>query len=758
MDYHVTVRTLAEFTAKRGDLDLRFTPSPTSLEGIQGHQLVRHRRKASYQAEVQLEGYYPGLRVTGRADGYDPERHRIEEIKTHRGDVERIPANQQALHWAQAKFYAWLLCRQEKLKQVEVCVIYFNVLTKEETGEPILMTARELQSFFNRHCEAFLAWSEQETAHRLIRNETLSTLPFPYKRYRDGQRDLLEKVYYAARDGVCLLAQATTGIGKTLGTIFPQLRALAQFDHDRLFFLTAKTPGRQLALDALHTLQQSHEPLRIRVLEIVSLERACLHKDKACHGESCPLAVGFFDKLPAARQAAVDQRWLSHEAIQRIAATHDLCPYFLAQEMAKWSDVVVCDYNYYFDMSALLYALTIINEWRILVLVDEAHNLIDRARSMYTVSLNFNALQLAQQVSPDKLRAKFDDVAIQWIRHFRDQAESYQLYSAIPEDLLISLNRLNTAITDYLSAKPANQPADLMRFYFDVMTFLRLSESFNDHSVIDCVIPDDQGLAFESELTIRNLLPGPFLNPRLKRTMSTTLFSATLSPFHYYRDLLGLPENTRWENVRSPFKANQLQVRITPHISTRQKDRHRSLDDVCELMRYQYEQHPGNYMAFFSSYEYLTQVLERFQALAPNVPVNVQSRTMSQTDRQQFIDNFTESSQQIGFCVLGGAFGEGIDLPGQRLIGVFITTLGQPAPSVLNKTLENRIDSIYGKGYEYTYLYPGLQKVIQAAGRVIRTETDTGFIWLMDDRYNQPRVMVTLPEWWGMSGTNALSF
>lgn len=748
MDYHVTVRTLAEFTAKQGDLDLRFTPSPTSIEGIQGHQLIRHKRSASYQAEVMLEGYYPGLRVTGRADGYDPDAHRLEEIKTHRSSLERIPANQQALHWAQAKLYAWLLCEREQLTDIEISVVYFHVLSKAETAEPISLTARELQLFFNQHCEAFLVWSEQETTHRLKRNASLNTLQFPYTDYRIGQKQLIHAVYRAARDELPLAAQATTGIGKTLGTLFPQLRALGEFNNDRVFFLTAKTPGRRLALDALATLQKYHEPLRIRVLELVSLERACLHKDKACHGESCPLAVGFFDKLPAARQEAVNQRWLSHEAIQTIAARHDLCPYFLAQEMAKWSDVVVGDYAYYFDMSALLYALTIINEWRVLVLVDEAHNLIDRARAMYTVGLTFTALEQAQQLAPKKLRTKFEDVASVWIRYFREQPEAYQLYPAIPDDVLLALTRLNTAITDYLSEKPANQPAELMRFYFDVMTFLRLSESFNDHSVIDCVMENTEALQFTSELTIRNLLPGPFLNPRLKRAISTTLFSATLSPFHYYRDLLGLPDDSRWVNVASPFRAEQLRVRVASNISTRQKHRHFTINAVCAVLSQQFRQAPGNYMAFFSSYDYLTMALERFQSLAPEVPTCAQSRTMSQTDRQQFIDSFTTNTAQIGFCVLGGAFGEGIDLPGKRLIGVFITTLGQPAPSVLNQTLQDRLQKLFGQGYEYTYLYPGLQKVVQAAGRVIRTESDTGYVWLLDDRYNQARVRATFPDWW----------
>ena len=306
MSYQVAVRALCEFTAKQGDLDLRFTPAPTAQEGIAGHQTVVSRRGAGYLSELTLAGSYPGLLVAGRADGYDPEQNLLEEIKTHRGDISRIPDNHRVLHWAQAKVYGWLLCAELELEEVDLAVVYFNVVTQKETVFRETFTADALRQFFAQQCDRFIAWARQETHHRGARDQQLQQLTFPYPSFRAGQRQLAKAVYRAARDGKTLMTQATAGIGKTLGTLFPQLKAMPEQQVDRLFFLTAKTPGRQLALDALQSLRaHSETPLNLRVLEHIARDKACKHPDKACHGESCPLAEGFYDRLPAARAEAV---------------------------------------------------------------------------------------------------------------------------------------------------------------------------------------------------------------------------------------------------------------------------------------------------------------------------------------------------------------------------------------------------------------------------------------------------------------------
>ncbi|HAF93240.1 MAG TPA: ATP-dependent DNA helicase, partial [Pseudomonas sp.] len=283
MAYRVAVRALCEFSAKEGDLDLRFTPSPTAQEGIAGHQRVTSRRAAGYEREVALQGSYRSLTVRGRADGYDPERNRLEEIKTYRGDLARQPANHRQLHWAQARVYGWLLCQARQLPGVELALVYFDILTQKETTLSEYHDADALRDFFEIQCERFLAWAEQELEHRQTRDRLLAALGFPYPSFRQGQRQLAEAVYKSACTATPLLAQAPTGIGKTLGTLFPLLKAMPGQALDKLYFLAAKTSGRALALDALARLESAQVPT-LRVLELIAREKSCEHPDKACHG------------------------------------------------------------------------------------------------------------------------------------------------------------------------------------------------------------------------------------------------------------------------------------------------------------------------------------------------------------------------------------------------------------------------------------------------------------------------------------------
>lgn len=398
--YTVAVRELCEFAAKRGDLDLRFTPSPTAQQGIDGHQFVAARRGAAYRAEVALTGDYEELVVRGRADGYDTERQVLEEIKTVKvprsaaAPVEDlaagVPANHRALHWAQAKVYGWLLCQRFGLDALTVSVVYLDVHSQRETASAEQHSAAALKEFFDALCERFLGWARRELDHRQRRDAALADLRFPHASFRCGQRTLAENVFRAARLARCLLAQAPTGLGKTLGTIFPLLKACATQELDKLFFLTAKASGKAQALAAIDTLRRSAPDMPLRVIELVARETSCEHPDKSCHGESCPLASGFYDRLPEARSAAVAQGAstpLSAHALRDLARMHTVCPYYLMQELVRWSDVVVADYNYFFDSNALLHRLTAANQWRVAVLVDEAHNLIDRARAMYSAEL-----------------------------------------------------------------------------------------------------------------------------------------------------------------------------------------------------------------------------------------------------------------------------------------------------------------------------------------------------------------------------------
>ena len=788
--YSVSVRNLCEFAAKLGDLDLRFTPSPSAQQGREGHQLVASRRAPGHEAEVTLMGTYANtviatgaegdtpndspttLRVSGRADGYDPATNVLEEVKTFRGSVAAIAPNHRALHWAQLKVYGWLMCQSRGLAHITLSLVYFDVV--EQTEHPIFedWSAVDLQVFFGGLCARFLVWAQSEQAHRRTRDAALQTLEFPQLPFRPGQRDLAGGVYRACVQSRTLLVQAPTGIGKTIGTVFPALRAMPERGIDKLFFLTAKTPGRQVALEAVHTVRGAHIGLALRVLELVAKDKSCEHKDKACHGQSCPLAQGFYDRLPQARRAAAERGWLNQQSLRTVALQHAVCPYYLGQEMVRWADVVVGDYNYYFDRSAMLYALTANNGWRISVLVDEAHNLYSRTCSMYSADLARAETVAVRTELPGVLRRPADEVLNQWdllvaAAQCSEAAAPWSLLKEVPEAWLRSLQRFNSSVGEYLNDHAADTHGAWLSFFFKTLAFAALAEEFGEHSLCELDVMAVDGtdaapagqptlLAADAEaphageegrLTLRNIVPAHFIRTRVEAADSLVLFSATLNPVDYYTNLLGLPETTQSMDVPSPFDPAQLAVSVHP-LSTRRDDRLATLDLLVDTMAAQYAQQPGNYLAFFSSFDYLEQALARLQARHPGLPVWAQQRQMNESARHAFLQQFDAKGQGIGFAVLGGVFGEGVDLPGKRLIGAFIATLGLPQFDAVNKVICERMQAMFGRGYDYTYLFPGLQKVVQAAGRVIRTQTDTGAVLLLDERYREHRYRALLPNWW----------
>ena len=748
MQYTVAVRALCEFTAKAGDLDLRFTPSPSAQEGQAGHLAVTGRRSAGYEREVALQGEHGPLRVRGRADGWDPVRRRLEEIKTHRGDLARQPANHRALHWAQARVYGWLMCQARALDGLELALVYYDVGTQRETVFEAWHTAAELEAFFHSRCELFLAWAQQELAHRARRDAALTSLDFPLPAFRPGQRELAQAVYRGAVAGRCLMAQAPTGIGKTIGTLFPLLKACPAQKLDKVFFLAAKTPGRQLALDALGQIGASRPDLGLRVLELTARDKACEHPDKACHGESCPLAQGFYDRLPEARAEAVALGALPVPRLREAALRHRVCPYYLGQELVRWADVVVGDYNYFFDSSALLHALTQAQEWRVGLLVDEAHNLAERGRQMYTAQLDHAAFRSLRRSAPVALKRPLEKLARCWSALAREQSEPYTWHESLPDRWLGALQQAAAAIAEHLALAPQEPGGALADFYFEALAFLRLAESFGAHSMFELALRPGRGGRADADPCIRNVIPAPFIGPRLAAAHCATLFSATLNPPAFYQDTLGLAEGTPWIEVPTPFVPEQLTVRLARGISTRWADRARSVAPIARLIADQYRRQPGNYLAFFSSFDYLHSVAAAVGELAPDLPLWEQSRSMSEAQRSAFLGRFVPGGTGVGFAVLGGSFGEGIDLPGDRLVGAFVATLGLPQVNAVNEQMRQRLQQAFGAGYDYAYLYPGIRKVVQAAGRVIRTREDRGVLWLIDDRFAQPAVRALLPAWW----------
>jgi Rad3-related DNA helicase len=746
--YSVSVRELCEFTAKRGDLDRRFTPSATALEGLQGQQTVAQRRGADYETEIALEGSFGPLRVRGRADGHDPRRRCLEEIKTIRGHPDEIPDNRRQLHWAQLQTYGALFCRARGLDELALVLVYFDVAAQTEVELRQLFGADELHAALEARCAAFVDWARQEATHRTARDAALAKLAFPQPAFRAGQRELAEAVYRTAAHGRCLLAQAPTGIGKTVGTLFPLLRAMPGQGIDKLAYLTCKGTGRLTALDALEGLRAGTTGQALRVVALVPKSQACEHPDKACHGDACPLARGFYDRLPAARAQAVAAGWLDAAAQRRVALHHGICPYYLGQELLRWGDVLVGDVHHLFDPHGQLWGLMQALDWRLAVLVDEAHNLVDRTRQMHSADLQLSELRAVTQAAPawasgplQALAQATADLALQAC-----QVAPCTVLDAVPDAWAQALQDAAGALAEHFHQHPLAL-GPLLQFSFGLQRLVRLVDALSDHSLFEVQTLDG---GTDALLSVRNVAPACFLRQRFAGLHSATLFSATLSPPGYAVKLLGLPEHTAWIDVPSAFPAENLTVQVAEGLSTRFANRDHSLQDLVALMARQFDAHPGNYLAFFSSFDYLEKAAARLALQRPDLPQWRQDRRMAADARQDFLARFQPHGQGIGFAVLGGVFAEGVDLPGRLLIGAFVATLGLPPVSVTQEHMAQRLDKLFGPGLGFADLVPALQKVVQAAGRVIRTPQDQGWLWLLDDRYRRADVVALLPPWWGL--------
>lgn len=746
----VAIRSLVAFAAKTGSLDRRFTPAPSAQEGIEGHKKITSKRPKEYQSEISLSTTFQGIVFRGRADGFDPSNGCLEEIKTFYGDVNQIRDNHRALHWAQAKCYGWLYCRQHQRSHINLALVYFELNTEEEYPLEISCEALELQEFFEQLAHIYCAWQKILNERQALLQLWLNDLAFPFGALHGPQRHMAEAVYKAAKTGQRLMVEAPTGTGKTLGALFPALKAMQHTPVDKIFYLTAKSTGKQLALDTLQLLNnaQPHSPLR--VLELTAQEKSCLVPGSECRGDSCPYALDFYTKLSAARAAAAQIPLLNKSALAELAAEFLICPFYLSMEMARWVDVVVADVNYYFDGTPQLLGLSQEFNWQAYLLVDESHNLIERGRLMYTAQLNRADVLRAKKAAPKALKKsieKINKVFLTLNKTLPQCDEAFIQLDGAPPKLPQALEDFTQAFLDFVQHNPQHEILNgpVQQLFFAALAYGRVAPLVDDDFSVDLQNNENTQI-----ITLRNLNPAKQLALRHQQAHCACFFSATLHPADYYQHLLGLPEETQKIQVPSPFNSRQLQVHISQTLSTRFKDRTSAIAPMCAIIARQLVQTPGNALVFFPSYEFMHLVLPYLQQHTQelNIQLLVQARTMSEAARDEFIGQFTAHRNILGLVVLGGVFSEGVDLPGAALKGAFIATLGLPQVNPINEHMREKMQAKFRQGYDYTYTYPGLQKVIQAAGRVIRTPTDEGYIWLLDNRFAQAKIKQLLPQWW----------
>lgn len=739
---------------RAGDLDVRFAAPGRSLEGIRAHQKVQGQRPKGYRAEVpvsiEVETADLILVVGGRIDGVleTGEGVVVEEIKsTNRelADVEKAP---NPCHWGQAKVYAHLLANEQNLAVVNVRLTYCHLDTGDtlELVEP--MTRQELETFFRELIERYLKWATTLVRWRQRRDASILSLDFPFTPYRTGQRTMAVNVYRTIRDGGQALIQAATGIGKTMAALFPAVKTLGEDHVDRIFFLTARNTGKASAVRALNILQE--KGLRLKRVTLTAKDRTCFCPEATCNPDVCEYAKGHFDRLQAALEDAFIRDNLDRCTMEDVARSHRVCPFEFSLELCRWADCIICDYNYAFDPRVYLKRFFDEENGAYAFLVDEAHNLVDRSRDMFSAQLQKSAfLQLRREVKshlPSVYRAA-GKVNV-WMLKAREQtrqAGGFQSDVRLP-DGLEPLLRAFLRVSERWLAK--NQPAPyremVMERYFEVSGFLRVWDQYDD-SYVTCSRTEARDL----QLKLFCLDPSGHLKLALKRSRAAIFFSATMTPAGYFQEIFGCGPDAARLAIPSPFPRKNLKVLLANNISTYYARREQSVNGIVELIGRFIRSKTGNYLCFFPSYEYMTMVTERFSARSGDTRTLVQAREMADADRARFLDRFSAQNDQtlVGFAVMGGIFGEGIDLVGDRLSGAVIVGVGLPAICPERDLIRSYFDG-RGTGFDFAYRYPGINRVLQAAGRVIRTDRDRGALLLVDQRFCFPGYRDLLPVHW----------
>ncbi len=754
MQHSLSVGELAGFW-RSGDINFRFTGRSTAIEGIRGHQQIQKKR--GYVAEkpvllmVRHNGYE--IEVQGRVDGFDDSSTppMAEEIKTLRVPVSDLPDAVRDLHLAQLRLYGHLLCEMQGFEWIRLRLCYLNLNDDSETLVEKCFSRSALARFFDQSIDRLVRDLHERDRWCTIRNESIAKTDFPYSRYRPGQREMAVSVYRALAAGRQTVLQAPTGIGKTMATLFPSVKALPETGVEKIVYVSAKTSGQEMAGRSMRELLRAG--FQVRGLILTAKDRICFNPGSPCDPEHCAYARGYYDRLQGAMEDALDQhRFFGRQDIEILARRHGLCPFEFALDLSRMVDVLICDYNYVFDPVVGLRRYFGGEQGNCVLLVDEAHNLVDRGREMFSASVHKQAfLSLGRQLKPvSSLLAR---------RIARVNAAFLALKKGYGPSLMASghacpggssLDRIGKVLRRFCEAAEeflkdpvpgAWQPA-LLRLYFDALHFLRTLEQMDgDYTSL----LTRQGTNLELKLCCIN--PAKRLSEGFSRMKTSICFSATMNPKEYFQTLLGLDEEAQWYRIPSPFDPGHLGVCVASWIDTTWRGRSESLQDLVSLIDRIVSVREGNYLVFFPSHAYLQAASERYRVLNPQREVVVQQPSMSEEDRMAYLERFVPAGRVTGFAVMGGVFGEAVDLPGERLVGVIIAGVGLPALSA-ERDLIRDFWREAGTGFEFAYQYPGMNRVLQTAGRVIRTPDDRGIVCLVDTRFASARYRRMFPAEW----------
>ena len=762
----VSVRELVGFVLRSGDLGSVFVPSSRAVEGTFGHQLLQRQRPPEYRSEVPVSFTFEseplGLEIAGRVDGlvFDGEELLVEEIKTTYASLDGRRSDN-PVHWAQAKVYGYILATDYDVDQVDVQLTYVHLPTGQAAEDRRTFTTVELEEFFYSLVEKYLEWVCTYYTWCQGRAASIDELAFPFPDYRPGQRDLCEAVRQNIAAGGRLYASAPTGIGKTISVLYAAVQALGEGRAEKLFYLTAKTSGRTVAEKACDDLRGSG--LKMKSITLTARERICFNGGvgRPCDAQTCEYALGYYDRINDAILDLFDSRDdFTRQQIEGTARKHTVCPFELSLDLSLWSDIIICDYNYALDPKAYLRRYFLEQKGRYAFLVDEAHNLVDRAREMFSAGLHKrDVLALRRAVADDhpalaRALTRANDYLLAQLRRCESEGDGTSwLDRQVPGDLLPLLQGILDETEIVLARnRPASYRADLLQFFFDIIGFMRVADLFDERFVTY-----GQKSGRDLYLRLYCLDPSHQIRLALRRGASATFFSATLMPVQYFRDILGGERGDSTVELDSPFPRHNLSVMVADDVDTTYRRRALTYDQVAASIAAAVSARPGRYMAYFPSFRYMEEVLMRYRLSYPDTRLLSQTSRMSEVEKEAFLavfggdaveDGEREGETVVGFAVMGGIFGEGIDLVGERLVGAVVVGVGLPQLGLERDLIRHYYDERDIPGFEYAYTYPGMNRVLQAAGRVIRSERDRGLIVLVDRRFGEERYGELFPASW----------
>lgn len=751
----ISVRNLVEFVLRSGDLDNRRT-SGAERDAMQAgsriHRKIQKRMGSAYQAEVKLscriEEEEFVFQVEGRADGILTEVSgvTIDEIKGVYRNLSHIE-KPEPVHMAQAMCYAYFYSKDKELETIGIQVTYCNLETEEIRRFREEKSAEELETWFRGLIHEYVKWARYLYHHEIRRQESIKDLPFPYA-YREGQKELAVAVYRSLARKRNLYIQAPTGIGKTLSVIYPALKAIGEGLGDKLFYLTAKTITRTVAEETFELLRR--QGLYFTSVTITAKEKLCFLGKPDCNPEACPYARGHFDRVnDAVYEMIHKEQQITREVILSYAENHQVCPFEFCLDITSWADGIICDYNYVFDPNVRLkryFGEKTKGEY--LFLIDEAHNLVGRAREMYSAALIKEDILMAKRRikgKNPKLEKALDRCNRVMLEMKRD-CEDYQVLDQI-HGLILPVMSVYGEMEEFLNENPVFPDREqLLDFYFQLRDFVMVHELADERYRIYSELRED------GTFLVRMLCvdPSANLSACLEQGNGAVFFSATLLPVNYYKELISGNREEYAVYAHSPFDPANRLLLVAPDVSSRYTRRNqREYEKIGEYIRIFARARQGNYMVFLPSYRYMDHIREILEK-DPEFECICQKSRMDEREKEEFLEKFEEERDRslIALCVMGGIFSEGIDLKAERLIGAVVVGTGLPQICVEQEILKDYFDEKGKSGFAFAYQYPGMNKVLQSAGRVIRTMEDQGVIALLDDRFLSPDCLELFPREW----------